>query len=304
LQYERIRKGALLTLAASVVIVAVLQSLGITDSITAQDRTAAFEANENLIADVLSLGLLIVVGLAYGRAKTDLKSRLLFWLFGGVLAVMIVVTGSRGAMIALLLALLVFFLHDKDLRVKLKVGSAVVLAVGVLGWLSYAIEPVRERWEKTYYEGDTAGREVIFAAAWEMFLEKPLTGWGPGYNISELGSRLGLRHDRDTHNIYLWLLTEAGLLGTAFFLAGLWFCWHAAWKARSSIQGALPMALLLFLLIVGMKGTIHTDKFFWVVLAYAVASTSGGSAGRAGNQQTAGSLDYSGKLRRPPQIAT
>ena len=243
-------------------------------SLRSQDRIAAFDANENQIAEILSLGLLVVIGLGYGRAKTELTIRLLCWLCSAGLAVMIVVTGSRGAMIALFLALLVFFLHGRSLKVKLKVGVVVVLALGFLGWLSYEIEPVRERWEKTYYEGDTAGRDVIFAAAWEMFLEKPLLGWGPANNISELGSRLGLRYARDTHNIYLWVLTEAGLLGAAFFFTGLWLCWQAAWKACNGIQGALPMALLLFLLVNGLKGTNHMEKLFWVVLAYAVASAT------------------------------
>ena len=270
-RYERIIKGSLVTLTASCILVAVLQSLGITDSITSQDRLAAFDANENLIAEVLSLGLLIVAALAYVRDKTDLKTRLLFWLGSGGLALSIVVTGSRGAMIALISSLLVFFLNGKSLKVKLKVGLAVVLAVGILGWLSYVIEPVRERWAATYYEGDTAGRDVLFSAAWEMFLEKPITGWGPANNIAELGSRLGLRKARDPHNTYLWLLTETGLLGAVPFLIGLWFCLLAAWRSRTGAQGALPMSLLVFLLISGMKGTNYTDKLFWVVLAYTFA---------------------------------
>jgi len=74
----------------------------------------------------------------------------------------------------------------------------VVLAVAFLGWLSYKIEPVRERWEATYYEGDTTGRDVIFSAAQEMFLEKLLTGWGPTNHVFELGWRLGLSRARIT----------------------------------------------------------------------------------------------------------
>ena len=303
LQYERIVKGTLLTLAASCIFIAVLQSFGLTDDLRSQDRIAAFDANENQIAEILSLGLLVVIGLGYGRAKTELKIRLLCWLCSAGLAVMIVVTGSRGAMIALFLALLVFFLQGRSLKVKLKVGVVIVLALGFLGWLSYEIEPVRERWEKTYYEGDTAGRDVIFAAAWEMFLEKPLLGWGPVNNVSELGSRLGLSNVRDTHNIYLFLLTETGALGAAFFLAGLWFCSHAAWKARNGIQGALPMSLLLFLLVNGMKGTNHTEKIFWVVLAYAFASANALSIARGARPVVASPREQSTKVDRSPQVA-
>jgi O-antigen ligase len=279
LQYDRIRRGVLLSLAGSCIVVAILQALGLTDSITAQTRTAAFGANENLMGEVLSIGLLIVVGLTYGRDKADSRSRLFFWPASAILALMIVITGSRGAMIGVFIALLVFFLNGRELKVKLRVGVAILVAVGLLGWASYAVQPVRERWERTYYEGDTAGRDIIFATAWEMFLEKPVLGWGPKDHISVLGARVGYRGVLDTHNIYLWLLTETGLVGATFFIAGLWLCCLAAWQARNGSERALPMSLLTFLLINGMKGTNHTEKLFWIILAYAVASASVTSIG-------------------------
>ena len=75
---------------------------------------------------------------------------------------------------------------------------------------------------------------LFFSAAWEMFLEKPLIGWGPANNISELGSRLGLGSAIGMpHNVYLWLLTETGLLGTVPFLAGLWLCWRRGMEGTS-----------------------------------------------------------------------
>jgi len=174
--------------------------------------------------------------------------------------------------LALLAGFLAFLLRG-GLGSKLKVGLFVILAVTLLGVASYRIEAVRVRWESTFREGEVAGRDIIFSAAWKMFEEKPLIGWGPVYHLSELGSRLGVS-TRDPHSLYLWLLTEGGLLGAFPFLAGLWFSWHAAWKARDSIQGALPMAMVLCILIANLKGTGFIDKLFWFVLAYAQASSS------------------------------
>jgi O-antigen ligase len=160
-----------------------------------------------------------------------------------------------------------------SLRQNLKAGLLVLLAVTSLAFASYQIEFVRERWQRTFEEGDTAGREEIFAAAWDMFLESPLIGWGPVNHLYELGSRLGIEF-RDPHNIYLWVLNETGIVGGIPFFAGLWFSWYCAWRARKGAQGVVPIAMLGYLLLANVKGSGHMDKFFWVALAYTVAAGS------------------------------
>jgi O-antigen ligase len=272
MKYERIVKGALLLLATSTILLAILQFLGIT-SVVEGSRTTAFRANPNTLATILSLGLLVLVGLAFGREKRDWKAFLLFWLCSGIVAIAIVQTGSRGALVGLVGSLSIFFLTGKSLATKLKLG--VIALVGIIGlaWASYQIDVVRARWEKSIYEGNLAGREEIFPAAVEMILEKPLLGWGPVYHTWELGGRRA-ELARDEHNLYLWLLAEVGIVGAIPFLVGLWLCWRTAWKARHSIQGVLPLIMLLFILIINLKGTTINLKLFWVVLSYALASSS------------------------------
>ena len=53
-----------------------------------------------------------------------------------------------------------------------------------------------ERWRQTYYEGDTTGRDVIYAAAVEMISERPLFGWNPVEAFYELAKRVGWRNWR------------------------------------------------------------------------------------------------------------
>ena len=79
---------------------------------------------------------------------------------------------------------------------------------------------MRTRLERSFYQGDTAGRDKIHGHAWVMFFEKPMLGWGPVYNLVELGSRLG-RSARYPHSLYLTVLTETGLLGSVLFFGGL-----------------------------------------------------------------------------------
>jgi O-antigen ligase len=273
---EQFIKGTLLTLGASCTCLVILQMSGIITTTIKNERYSALDS-ANTYASILALGLLALLGLAYARKESDYKTRLFAWSSLGILAVAIVATGSRGALAALSAGLLLFFLHGRGLRSKLKVGMIVLLTMGLLGWASYQFDAVRARWEKTLYEGHLSKREWIFSKSWNMFLEKPLTGWGPDYFYRELGYRFG-NTGQDAKgnppNLFLWLLLETGLIGTIPFCIALWLCLRAAWKARSGIQGVLPLAMLICVLMVNMSYTWHNRKLFWFVLAYASASAS------------------------------
>jgi len=117
-----------------------------------------------------------------------------------------------------------------------------------------------------------AGREAIFPAAWKLFLEKPLTGWGPATHYKVLGARF-FRDELDTHNLYLWLLTQVGLFGTIPYLVGLLLCFRSAWRSRSGTQGVLPLALMVLMLTINMSLTWHEKKVYWVILALTLASS-------------------------------
>lgn len=274
MRQERVVNGAFWALAAATILLAVLQLLGVTSEASKDpSRMTAFEGNPNGLATVLALGLLALFGLAYGRTKNDRKARWLFWLGAGVLALAIIQTGSRGPVVAVLASLAIFFLRGKNLATKVKYG--VIALVGVLGLFvaSYHNEAVRLRWEKTFYDESLAGREKIYPAAIQMIAESPLIGWGPINHFWELGPRVG-KPFRDEHNVYLWILAEVGLVGAIPFFMGLWLCWRSAWSARHSAQGILPVVMLLFILAASMSETHHNRKYYWVILAHALAASS------------------------------
>lgn len=276
LKQEQVVNGTLWAYTAASILLAVLQLGGVTSNMSAQGRVAAFEGNPNALATVLSLGLLALVGLGYGREKQDWKARIVFWMGCGILAVAMVQTGSRGTLLALVGALSLFFLKGKRFATKVKFGTVGVMGIVLLVAASYRIDAVRIRWENTFYDEDVAGRQKIYPAALAMVLERPLTGWGPVNHLWELGPRVG-RPYRDEHNVYLWILAEAGFVGAVPFFTGLWLCWRSAWRARNGSQGILPLVMLLFLLGVSMKSTIYKDKYFWLVLSLALASSSYGA---------------------------
>src|SRR5206468_10354423 len=127
------------------------------------------------------------------------------------------------------------------------------------------------RLERSWDEGDTAGRREIYDEAWKMFLERPELGYGGANNRFELGARLNYP-DRDTHNVFLAVLTEVGLVGGLGFFLALVCGMIGGWRGARRTGDALPFALLTAELVISSSITASKEKIFWIVLAAAVAS--------------------------------
>ena len=221
MKQERVSSGALWALACGTTLLAILQIVGITGDVDAgRGRMAAFEdQNPNTLAKTLAIGVLAVFGLGYGRAKSDWRGRMVFWLASGVLVLAMVQTGSRGAVVAVAGALSICFLKGRSLATKVKIGMIGLAGIVAVAVASYQIDAVKKRWEKTFYDQDLAGREKIYTQAIAMILESPVVGWGPINHNWELGPRVGMPY-RDEHNFYLYLFAEGGLVGAIPFLGG------------------------------------------------------------------------------------
>jgi hypothetical protein len=279
LQYDYVCKQMLIAFVAACLTLAVLQILGITTTmwnagvmatLPRAERVTALSEDPNIFADVMTLGVLALIGLTYGPGKIQI-SRILAWPMLGLLAITMTRAGSRGAVVALGVGILAFALQGRGLRAKVSNVLLIMLGASALAWLSYSSEVDRARWELTFEKGSLATREKIYPQAWEMIVEQPLIGWGPVRHYYELGTRMH-KLSKDTHNLFLWVLTETGLMGTIPFCIGLWLCVRAAWKARMGTQGILPMALMLALLVINMSLTFYNRKLHWLILAYALAS--------------------------------
>lgn len=270
-RYPEISRNALLTFVAACAIFSVLQIAGVGAVRVAQGRTSMFGDNVNTVAATLSLGLIALVGITYGRTVVERKITLFAWAAFPIIGTAMIMTGSRGALLSLVFGIALLVVRNGTWKDKLKIASVAILAIGFLAVTALSDDVMRTRLERSLYQGETAGRDKIHAHAWAMFFEKPMLGWGPVYNQIELGSRLG-RSIRDPHSLYLSVLTEAGLIGAILFFAGLALLARAAWQARVKIEGALPMAMLSCLLLFNIAGSWHNRKLFWLTMAYVLAS--------------------------------
>lgn len=272
-QHERVAKGAMLSLSFGCIVLSGLQIGGIGANAVAGGRVSALSLDANGLGSMLGLGLLALLGLTYGRASQEARIVWPTWVGFGCLAAGIVLSGSRGAFVSLVMGIMCLATRPGHGALRVKIGIAAVFALSMLILAAYQNDAVRVRWEQTFSEGHMSGRERIMPEAWSMFVEAPVFGWGLGNNIIELGHRFG-RGSLDTHNGYLWVLTETGLAGAIPYFIALWLCLRSAWRARHGPEGSLPFALLVCVFLVNMSITWHHRKILWMILAYSMASES------------------------------
>jgi len=75
---------------------------------------------------------------------------------------------------------------------------------------------LRERLEES---GPVTFRMAVYQAGWEMFLQKPISGWGSLAMQTELSNRITDFHQEQFffHNTYLEILVQYGVVGLAFY---------------------------------------------------------------------------------------
>jgi O-antigen ligase len=269
---KRVLNIALISLLVSCGFVAIMQLLGITATESLSDRISVLGEDPNIAASVLAIGAVVLIGFIM---KESLSTKIKLLLFGLLLPTVLAIihTGSRGALIALAVGLLVFTLSKGNMKIKLRNTIVVILCFAALVLFSIQNPSNIQRWESTLSEGSLARREFIYPAALNMFAEKPLLGWGPFTNVIELGRIFG-ENVIDTHNLYLWILTEVGLIGSIPFFWGLWLSVTGAWTAWRRDNFILPLALLATVFTINMTLTWHFRKLFWIVLALALSAAS------------------------------
>lgn len=92
-------------------------------------------------------------------------------------------------------------------------GGLGLLAMLTLGDSQLSL---KERLEES---SPVAFRMAVYQAGWEMFLQKPLSGWGSLAMQSELRSRISGFHQEQffLHNTYLEILVQYGAIGLALY---------------------------------------------------------------------------------------
>jgi hypothetical protein len=272
----KLARRALLTFAMASLVL----SLGIIFKIPGfyipitEGRATAAGANANGLAFNITCAVLIILGLRSEQGIRRLWYRALSVISLLPLLIGITLTGSRSGIGSLVIAASLYLFPSEGFKRKAALILWGILTIVTIVYMAMNDPVASARWERTYYEGNTSGRDKIYEAAIAMTAEEPIFGWQPVRSTFELGRRVKVRGGKDAHNLLLYLLIEVGLVGTVPFLVGLWLCIRAAWKARKGTMGILPLALLAALLAGSVVGTTLANKTTWLLLALGLASAA------------------------------
>jgi O-antigen ligase len=211
--------------------------------------------------------LVVVLVAAWGLHNAiDGLARRLVDLIGLAAFGFVALTLSRSAYAALGLVVIVVGMRRRRLLIALGVmGGAVLLAAPrVLQRVTDLVNP---------REGDNQGNSLlgrlsIWSAELEDFRHKPFLGHGWGYTLAS--------QDKASHNDYLRLMVEGGIVGLFSILALMVSLLRAAWRA-SRARVDLPRAYLGlalgYVVDSGVTNTIGKGAFqfyFWLMTGIAL----------------------------------
>ncbi|HET9408167.1 MAG TPA: O-antigen ligase family protein [Candidatus Sulfotelmatobacter sp.] len=185
------------------------------------------------VANGVSINLLALLALhAFSRGRLKgLKALLLL----AAIPVAILATMTRAVWLSFVGMSIVLALSSHDRRIRC--ASRAVCVCGLFSVLLLLSFPApRNALRDRLRESDpVAFRQSVYRGSWQMFLERPLAGWGVNQMPSELARHVRGYGEKELypHNTYLELLTEHGILG---FLLYAWLIWKL-WTLR---RGAAP----------------------------------------------------------------
>lgn len=228
------------------------------------------------------------------RRRTGEKSRV-WWIWVAlVLLCGLALTLSRGAWVALAVALVAWPLGLRrwSWTRRLGIAVAVVVGVGVASvWLYRSQPQVRERVGYAVRDSGERTRPIMWRAAWELFQDAPVLGTGAGsYDVLFERHRPEGFADRPlfAHNEYLNTLADHGFVGFTLLFGGMGViavrCLRrrreeevrrAGWMESSTFTAGLGVGLLAFALQMALDFHLKIPALalaFSVVAALAVGN--------------------------------
>ena len=204
----------------------------------------------------LGLSCLLAASLApYVTAKVQPQYRWIFWFAALISSYGVWISGSRAALIVLIMLVVVYPFVERSIRAVWVVGLAFTGALAFSGKLLQ--EDGNSALGRLFGSGTASGsdedRRRVLSGAWAQFKQHPILGNGFDGGIG-------------SHNIYLQVAVAVGIFGLIGYLFIIWSALRTIFWVGTGHRLAYPV--LAYAAIGPLTNTLW-ERMIWAVLALA-----------------------------------
>ncbi len=255
-------------------------------------RGSGFQGNQNTLAFYLIIATVMTLTLHF--QTKDRRMHVVFFVLYAIYALGVVGTVSRAGFLLLIVAWVLTPVIrrlvtpppanlDEQKRRRRQRSSMILLGIVLVGGLTTFVIP-DEYWgylNNTLFrsnERDTGTQRRLELAelAFNTWTNYPITGAGVGMFTEVSGEELG--KEQSSHNMYLSVLAETGIVGFALFIGWMLAALRELYlmaRKRDGERSYMAALWLTILLLIFMRGptasTLHYDKLVWMISGVAVA---------------------------------
>ena len=243
-------------------------------------RVSAMKETPHRVGYVLNVCILIAVPQFIISQSKKFRLYILFYMCIGI--VILICTMSRSTWIGCFIAFSCCSLYSKRL------AKILLISCIVINLLFFTLAPdslqhaITERFRGVMDPLETssiAERSSVWTAGMRMFMDRPIIGVGIG-SFSALAAKYGSDQLDAPHDVYLFFLSEYGLIGLSLFVVMIFINLYQFTKGLKYITNDLNK-FVVFGLFVGvciyfLQGLVVSFKFIemeiWAVLGLATAA--------------------------------
>lgn len=232
------------------------------------DRATVGELNANYIAYAIATS--IPMGLTLLNYEPQRLVKLTVVLYIPLAISAILLTGSRGALVAGSAAALLYFSLSIRRQLLPSITSIALACAGLYFFYDYLPDSVRDRFEvffATFSQSggavDLTGREYVWPLARQLFTENLFSGIGFGAFPALNGDGIS------AHNVFLTMAAETGLPGLVLFsftVSAIF--WHVIFKSPNPEVRKGGLLLLVTWLPIAMTGVWEASAVAWMAFGW------------------------------------
>lgn len=245
------------------------------------ERKVSYMLGENVNSLGLRLAIACMFSFFLASCYKTRKKKMIYYAASVLLTLFVLVTGSRRALIIVFMSLCIILVFNTDNSVK-RLGAIVKLLfiVYVVYMVLmkvpqfYAIIGSRmERFILAIFSSDSAldnGRDVMIQRSLQLFIERPVLGWGMGCFRYVSGINYVY-----SHNTYAELLYATGILGFVSYYSILpVMIFRIKSLSKNSLRFIFCVCVVCCMIISDMAAVNYTSLLAHLLIAVVMSITS------------------------------